>query len=678
MDVKLSNAIVSLTLVCFGIAGCGDGAIDGGGGGGSFDAGAPSDAEIPPEPDPTGLPGSYGYESYPFAVPDDDAECTGATNDSAQIQRVYFAQNHLMEPGWPLWLLLGDRPALVKVDVTGAGSAPDVVVIATADGEQIGRLCLTGPASLPADVPANDHRRDNSFTATLPASWIRPGLAVRVQAGIATRDYTAEQLAVGAAPEINLAMLVMDVLNYNDGKPDVLPDADFLPNLASALPAARVRLGTFPERIALPQLVVGGNRSDGRPEVMDKRLCRNSDPDPSTCQTLEGVGEGDLNAAALRTVAAILRATGDYPFTFYYGNTGHLFPGGWGGNKSFVSADFAGVTLHEMGHSLSLPHWGQGWYKPDDPEAAGFSYPYGGLKDDGGGRGDTWVFDHDTGAFVSPVCEDEGQTEVFGQERSDAMFRSSWCIQYRDGEPGPWDGFSDFSALAMYRWLVGAPDSVSSQVPYSRTGMAEFYLPRTTGFPTLRVDGDGNRSLVRDAPTGDLPSWEQLPFYVPQQWDAPVYLVYGVYHPEFAEANVIYEPLAYFGGLPAVVDPTDPATFASLQQGNSGPYGDHFWWPKDVTLRFVFDDGTDLHALYPYEGVDRDWQPGSGPWRWDLMYWAIAIPRDASLERIEVYRRPFLVRFPDFTDEGNIANPSLGITAENFMDDAVLMGSIDL
>jgi hypothetical protein len=32
-----------------------------------------------------------------------------------------------------------------------------------------------------------------------------------------------------------------------------------------------------------------------------------------------------------------------------------------------------------------------------------------------------------------------------------------------------------------------------------------------------------------------------------------------------------------------------------------------------------------------------------------------------------------LVRYPDWTDAGNIANPTLGITADNFMDDAVLV-----
>jgi hypothetical protein len=49
------------------------------------------------------------------------------------------------------------------------------------------------------------------------------------------------------------------------------------------------------------------------------------------------------------------------------------------------------------------------------------------------------------------------------------------------------------------------------------------------------------------------------------------------------------------------------------------------------------------------------------------------VPADEDIERIQVFERPFLVRYSDWTDEGNITNPELGITAKNFLDDAVLV-----
>ena len=78
-------------------------------------------------------------------------------------------------------------------------------------------------------------------------------------------------------------------------------------------------------------------------------------------------------------------------------------------------------------------------------------------------------------------------------------------------------------------------------------------------------------------------------------------------------------------------------------------------------------------ALYPYGSVGRDWSYGYGPWRGDILYFGLNVPADVDIERIAVYRRPFLVQYSDWTDEGNIANPSLGITAENFMDSAELV-----
>ena len=138
---------------------------------------------------------------------------------------------------------------------------------------------------------------------------------------------------------------------------------------------------------------------------------------------------------------------------------------------------------------------------------------------------------------------------------------------------------------------------------------------------------------------------------------------------------MLYEPLRYEGNLPRVIDPTDADTFADLALGWDGSYGDYFWWSKDLTFRITYADGTIVHALYPYGSVSREWEYGTGPWRGDLLTFAITVPADERIEKVELFERPFLVRYPDWTDEGNVANPALGITAENFMDDAILVAS---
>jgi hypothetical protein len=69
--------------------------------------------------------------------------------------------------------------------------------------------------------------------------------------------------------------------------------------------------------------------------------------------------------------------------------------------------------------------------------------------------------------------------------------------------------------------------------------------------------------------------------------------------------------------------------------------------------------------------VDREWTGSVGPWRGDLLYFAINVPGDQAIEQIQLFERPFLVRYADWVDAGNVANPSFGITADNFMDDGV-------
>ncbi len=43
------------------------------------------------------------------------------------------------------------------------------------------------------------------------------------------------------------------------------------------------------------------------------------------------------------------------------------------------------------------------------------------------------------------MCEDTS-SETYGEEPADAMQRNNYCLETRSDGPGPWDGFSDFSA----------------------------------------------------------------------------------------------------------------------------------------------------------------------------------------------------------------------------------------
>ncbi|HVJ88258.1 MAG TPA: hypothetical protein VM580_00540 [Labilithrix sp.] len=112
--------------------------------GSGADGGASTDAS--PEDGPgDGYPISYSFRVYDFPEPADDAPCTAASNDSAKIEHVYLAQTHVMEPEWPLFFLVGSRPALLKVNVTGVGASPQVKVEAYLNDTLVGTKCLRGP-----------------------------------------------------------------------------------------------------------------------------------------------------------------------------------------------------------------------------------------------------------------------------------------------------------------------------------------------------------------------------------------------------------------------------------------------------------------------------------------------------------------------------------------------------
>jgi len=626
------------------------------------------------------LPLSYQYQEYCAPEPDDDVECSGISNDSAEVGRVFLAQTHLMQPEWPFFYLAADRPAYLQVQVDGIGEAPQVRVEATTNGGLIGRRCLAGPSTLSNTGELAVDDRGNQFTATLPRTWLREGVSLEITAGSARRHFSAEDLGLGPKPELNLVVVPMSVLNYNEDEQDIEPRDDFLPDFASAMPASHTRLGRFPRELKLPTLASGGPWSEegGPPVLLEARLCRDGESEATDdCTEHPELHDGDLNATALRFIDALLRATGDFSHSYYYGHTGGLFPGGWGGGKAFVSADYEGITIHEGGHSLSLPHWGEGPYQNTAPEQWDYRYPYGGVEDDGGGRGDSWNYYQNIDEIISPLCEDSN-SENFGEERSDAMQRNNYCLETRSDGLGPWDGFSDFSAYAMFRHMNGAAVPREGNVPYERSGEGIFHLPTSEGYPTLQFDGEDDRVLVRHDESLELRNWETLPCFVPQEWDVPVYTIYGSYHPDYDEATILYEPLQYEGNLPGIVDPTDPETFAQLAAFPDGPYRDHFWWAKDLTLKFIYEDGSTIHAIYPYGGVGRDWTLGSGPWRFDMLYFAMTVPAVQPLTRVELYHRPFVVRYPEYGTEGNIRHAAHGITAEDFMAAATLLKSIDL
>jgi len=602
------------------------------------------------------LPESYNFQEYVFAEPADEGDCNGATNTSAIIQEVFFAQTHRHSADHPFHFIIGHRPLLLQVVISGNGDAPDVQVEGFIDGNSIGIKCLKGPSKIPQDIDLSIPDFENYFAVTLPKSWIKIGLELEVSTSSTSRYFNQEELKIGPYTEMNLVRVDQDYLDFNNTPHNTPQIENFLAETASAIPVSVVRYGAFPETVVFPEIVVTNET---------EQLVRLKSKDEKEANGV--ANDGYINAIAATALENMHKTTSDYLSTIYFGNTLNLAPGGWGGGGSFVSFDFDNVYIHELGHALSLPHWGNAMDEPTD--IFQYQYPYGGIDGNGGGRGESWNFTQSTYDFIDPICRDTSTNNIIGVETSDAMQRNNFCLEVRSDGTGPWDGFGDFSAYAMHHYYIGTY-GFNGTVNYQGEDQA-FQMRDHDGFPIMSLE-NGQREYTR------LPGQKQEPNYqeitqLPgdETLNTDVYLVYGTAHGSQQQGNIIYKPIKYEGHLPPIIDPTDPLTFAQLK--TDPVYRDILGSPRDITLKMTYADGSILHAIVPTHSYIRPEEYGTyyGHFRFDVSNFSLVVPGEKELIRVELYRRPLVIANAGNSRPGNLFDDNQNITAENFMDEAV-------
>jgi len=578
------------------------------------------------------LPSSYSFKEYVFPEPMDEGTCTGKINDNAILSDIFISQTHRHSLDHPFYFTIGHRPALFQVALTGSGLSPDVKIKGFFGDTLLGELCLYGPESLPNSIDLDTPNFTDYFSVTIPKSWIRQDLSLELYVGTSTaRLISQEDLKVGPYTELNLVMVELDVLDYNSSPHNWPIIENFLQETASALPASVVRYGTFPEKLVFPQLVA----ADGQPEVV--RLNKKAD-------MTESMDDGWINSVMTLMIGNLHKATGDYLSTFYFGNTLNLAPGGWGGGKSFVSMDFDDVYIHELGHAFSLPHWGETSLKTSglDPRYD-YLYPYS-PDNNGGGRGEAWNFIQDIYEFRDPICQYQERGDR-GIETSDAMQRNNHCLGKRSNSQGPWDGFGDFSALAIHNFLVGT-QGTTGIVNY-RGEDKDFQLRSQSGYPIVTLQ-NGIRTYSRDPsqvgnkfPSSDSIEENFVPGSELHNQDA--YLIYGTIHPTQPQGNVIYRPISFNGTIPAIHDPTTSSTISDIRANNKIR---NQLYRKDITLKITYKDASVIHAINPWSSPARPLEyatsedPWYGRWRYDLDNFSLVVPRGNEIEKIELYHLP--------------------------------------
>jgi autotransporter-associated beta strand protein len=318
----------------------------------------------------------------------------GVSTAQTSIDAVYFGQTHVKKPGDSYFSLVGNRETLIKAHVINPATpaAPAVTATLALNGQNL-VLPLTGPATLPASIPDGpgvvQHSFANTFTGYIPPAWVKTGLQVTVNAGSVSRSFT--NLNIGAPSKVIMTMF--DVHYFSQTTGDY--PANTLAEVEAKWPVAELEVRRL-RNIVFPELVI-----PPRPDVGTK-AARIKSKAEYTIQT--GKSFDGEQAAALAWNAALKRAAGrSGRWSLYYMNIYNAFAGGQAGGFAGVgSGTNRGILHHELGHALSLPHWGSSSSYPYKGAMFGIPAPSTFNQTH---AGPTWAFDLRTKAFIPPTVQ---------------------------------------------------------------------------------------------------------------------------------------------------------------------------------------------------------------------------------------------------------------------------------
>ncbi len=384
----------------------------------------------------------------------------GAAN-AVSIDAVYFGQTHVLKPDNPYFGLVSNREALIKAHVVdpAAPASPLVTATLTLSGQTL-ILPLSGPAMLPASIPDGlgvvQHSNANSFTAIIPAAWVKPGMNVTVTAGTANVSFNS--LKIGAPTKVIMRMFDVHYFVLTPGDYPV----GWKEEIEAKWPVAQLELRRLPN-VVFPMLVI-----PPRAGLPAARVTSQADYLAQTGQSFDGE-----QAAALEWNGALKRAGGrsgrlNLSYINIYGANAGGQAGGFSGVGNGTSA---GILHHELGHALSLPHWGDSAAYPYKGAMFGISAPANYNETH---AGPAWAFDLRSRQFIPPTVQSNnvgGQPS--GSYKIDPMQGGGTGWQ----EPGYLlNHFSDYSVNQMRGYLEGQVlvwnQSLGSYAAWNQTAAA--------------------------------------------------------------------------------------------------------------------------------------------------------------------------------------------------------------
>jgi autotransporter-associated beta strand protein len=527
----------------------------------------------------------------------------GASLAQAQtINAVYFGQTHVLKATDAYFGLVGNREALIKVHVTAPGAPASPAVTATLNlaGQAPSVLTLTGPATLPASIPDGlgvvQHSYANTFTGIIPAAWVKKGLQITVNAGSATTNLT--NLDIGAPTKVIMTMF--DVQYFSNTTSDY-PAGTFA-EVEAKWPVADLEVRRL-KNIVFPELVI-----PPRADVGSKAVRIRSKAEYFTQTNLSFDGE---QAAALQWNGALKRAAGrSGRWSLYYLNVYNAFAGGQAGGFAGVgSGTSQGILHHELGHALSLPHWGDNAAYPYKGDMHGIQAPTNYNETH---AGPAWAFHLPTRAFIPPTVQSGTGA---GAYKVDPMQGGGTGDQE---SPYLLNHFSDYSVNQMRDYLHG------HVVVWNPTLNSWAQWNQTAGDYTTTVTNNGVQ--------------------FPTTRDTQVISIMASLSGANPAVNMVYPPIGpYTAGLIQLFDPTVAADRTAAQSKFAPTNG------CDYSVRVVQGGVTKTYMLAASNLSTADPFAESS-----LITEAINLPASGgSVTKIE------LLSTPNAEDVGLPANPTV-------------------
>ena len=342
---------------------------------------------------------------------DDSSEGSGQNNTAnASFGSVFFAQTHVRQPEDEGFKLISNRDALIKVNLEGdvGESSPNVKAILTLNGTSE-TLDLSGPSIVPESIDLSlgktEHTFEDSFTAIIPKEYLQPGLKVSIEVGDESVSY--DNLEIGAPNKMIMNMFDVSFFEATSGD----YSTGWQEELQTKLPVSEIELKrltdiTFTELTVPPRS--GANAIAARVSSQEEY------------ETITGASFDGEQATAVQWNNALKKAAGvSGRYSLFFVNIYGVSSGGQAGGFAGVgNGTNLGILSHELGHALSLPHWGDN-----------VDYPYKGDMHDISApdsynethAGPIWGFDLEKNLFIAPTVQENSVGGTFGTYKQDPM-----------------------------------------------------------------------------------------------------------------------------------------------------------------------------------------------------------------------------------------------------------------